>query len=528
MTYLSYFRQKKHIHYYKSHKKLLSMSGFFIIFAFILQLPFLDKPLWLDEWLTIDSAQKIFSERTLNPYFFLNFIVQNIFETQIVFSLRLLSMFFYLLSIGFFYFIVRKFYSIRTAIIATTCFSLLPLGSLMSQEIRMYSFLGCVSVIHMGYTLYFIQNSLNQKPIKHRVFFAYFFITLLLLFTHFSGALLLFVLTISFTTLWILKKIHFSQWKKIFFLYTLSGSIFFLWNWETIFTKLGFLKSEHTYIEMFHRTHSLFLDIFRLLLDITIGYSQESFLFLSISLLVLFSFLLYAFVAKKLYIYKKVYASKDFQFWTIIFITSIFFVYVSINVFLLETFIPRHFFILLPYIALIIGLTFLYLIKTNTFLGYSFLLLFYSTCFSNILLTHIHDINSDKRRWNLIAQHIERNENQVQAVFVAEPFLTGLFMFHYTGSLPILQMDKMYKEHSSNKMIRKQEIGIPFIYPEIAQRVLEELSPFQKVFIVRTPGIILSDRENILIRMIENKYISLNKHCVNKNQNHCIHLYKKR
>jgi len=247
---------------------LFALSAFFVYLRFH---KLFNKPFWYDEIIAAyairisDSFLEVFKnlkETTSHPPFF--WFLGLIFEKPFKFfnhvpsdeMLRILPFSFGVLSIFFFWRLLKNFSDPFYRLIAFSLFGLNALAIYYAQEYRQYSLLLLLSIISLDYFLRIFVKK-KYKLINFMLFIA---TTSLLIYTHYFGIFLIATLgTISLPLSWKDKqslKVSVLIWLVIFFL-VLPGMLD-LWAALKIASGIGFAK---------YFSHWQFLNFFKLILN---------------------------------------------------------------------------------------------------------------------------------------------------------------------------------------------------------------------------------------------------------------------
>ena len=506
----------------KFHRSTLSfLRPVFItvIFGFLLFLRtrFLLKGFWIDEWLTVEKAQQLFQIHLANPYHAIIFPLVKWFGSDEI-GLRSVSIFFNLLSAIGIYFTGRKFFGKLVGLSAAAIFMAFPYSLILSQEIRMYSFLSFLSVIHLFQILSIFVSLQNKETLKTGFLLQYLLIDVALLFVHFSSALLIGVETIVVLSVGLFSErnhrfriARLDTWKNIIFLNAVSILLFSLWDWKYILTKIGFFSRNDTYIERFVETTDGNFDKIIAIFNATIGFSSFAvFTVLSLSVLIV------TFLFISGHFQKESFRKKVISHISILFIVLVSLAYYLFDLFVVRTLVPRHFFIVSPLVAILFGVLVAFLTKKNSVLGASVFFSIFSISLANAILFQRDDALSSNRSWDALSLKVIRHERKANAVFVHEPFLTGLFAHYYqnvhAGKLPVKTLDD-YEKISDNPLIRNGEIGVSFFNETIVDSFIKEIEPYQKIFLIRN-GTVMSDQRELLLTELRKEYSERGALCV--------------
>jgi mannosyltransferase len=496
---------------------------FFLFFGIFLRFQYLDKTFWLDEWLTIEKVMLMFKDHTANPYHIMNYIFIRIFGISEIY-LRLFSVFFSLLTMLGIYLVSKKFFNKYASFLAAVLFSVFPINIILGQEVRMYSLLSFFSILHLYYFLFIISKLFFDKLVSHKIYLFYFFTTSLMLFTHFSGSIVVMSETLAISIILFSKKNGFSNFKKVFLVNLFSVVIFVIWDFKNILVKFGFFASDNTYIEKFLSSGNILMDIFLSLFNVTFGLSFLSVICLVFLVVILFLFWFFRIIPIYSHVFSK---SKSVIFFK--FVTYTILIYFVIN-YSLGTFVPRHFFVVSSYIAIIFGSCLSFLFNRSYLLGsiVIFCVLFVSSV--NSIEMQENDAKGPSRRWVNLANYINTIERgNDSAILVSVPYINGLFKYYYHGSIPIIE-DSAYKENSENELIKNNEIGVSFFNENIINEIMREAKKHTSLIVVNSEGdLMLSDSQGLLGRSLSTEFDVRNETCFPKGvRGLCIVLYSKK
>lgn len=170
-----------------------------------------DQSLWLDEAYSIETAKAGFAgilEKTTSEdfhpplYYFLLHVWLQIFGTS-EFSSRFLSFLFSVAALPAIYFTAnRLFRSRQTGLLSALLLSASVFHIEYAQEVRGYSMLVFFSMLSIYYFIAIIREKTPSQAV------AYFVITLLLLYTHYFGALVVVCQNVYIFTLYILSRLY--------------------------------------------------------------------------------------------------------------------------------------------------------------------------------------------------------------------------------------------------------------------------------------------------------------------------------
>ncbi len=500
------------------------ISAVFVFLAF-LRTKFLLKGFWIDEWLTIETTQKLFRSHLANPYHLIIFPIVKWSGADEI-GLRSVSVFFNALTSVWIYLTGKKFFGRRAGILASLLFLSFPYSLILSQEVRMYSFLSFLSVIHLSQILKLFRKISRSEEFDKSDILLYFLTDIALLFTHFSSAILLGIeaALISGGTIFLKKRHIFhrsAREKSISIVITniLSVTVFLLWDWRHVLTKIGFFSRKDTYIGTFFETGNTLSDKIIALFNATIGFSPLSeFLFVSIAVLSIIFLLTFE---KPFPTNKSKEDISSFHFEAIIFIALASSLYSLFLLFEVQTLVPRHFFITSPSVAILLGVFFSSLCRRSAVFGTSAFLAIFSVSIANSAIMQSADAMSSTRSWNQLSTMVKENDSNADAIFVEEPFLEEIFSHYYTdihhGNLPVETLEH-YKEISDNDLIRNDEIGVSFFTPEIANAFMTQVRNYRRVILVRN-GTVMSDRQEEFFSRLLNEYTTKKSLCLPEGKN---------
>lgn len=469
----------------------------------------MDKNIWLDEFLTIKEARELsffnFSEAIgLNPYFAIVWAALKIFGSKEL-PLRILSVLFSLGSILSLYLIGKKLFSKKSGLLAAAFFSVFPLSVLLSQEIRMYSMLAFFS----SWQIYFFTIIMSsffsfdiQERKRGRLYAGYCIFTLLMLFTHLSALILLFAELIMFYIFSAARRIPFKNMAKFLGINLVCGLAFFAWFGRVFLTKVGFLSSNGTYIKEYV-SFGGFWGAMASFLDLTVGHiagHPVSNLVYAILIISILTFVLLT-IDKPRANYPQEKTGKGFS----VFAIGIVLLFVFAEVYFLD-FIPRHYFIIVPIICLLLALTVEKIGVKNKFLYFVITSWILLMALGNSLSYLKTDKESEGRKWKELTNYVIQNESCGTAIIVPLPYISNFFKYYYKGSAKIIELDNL-EELTGNLLVKENEIGIPFFDERLASVLIKEADKYDRLLVVNDiPALRFNDPKGVFQSSLEKKF----------------------
>ncbi|MEI6649944.1 MAG: glycosyltransferase family 39 protein [Candidatus Moraniibacteriota bacterium] len=483
---------------------------FMFLEGFLLRIGNLRKGFWIDEYLTIETAQKLtFFNHTdtvgLNPYYVGLRLVAYLFGTDET-AVRIISVLFGLASAFILFLIGKKYFHERVGLISSCIFLLTPLGISLGQEVRPYSMLLFLSLCQLFFFLEILQSVSEGKRVKNIRFMHLSVLTLLILFIHLSSVLFLVseMIVLSFIT--IIEK----RWPTDVFKYYLACLFpmfaFFAWFYRDILTKLGFIVSDRNYITVYSNSGRSFADVIVFIQNISTGLipekPKESLLVFLLALILIGASIgiCHSFIRRATIV-------------NALFGITILRICIGLS---MHDFIPRHAFILTPLFSLFLGISLYNLSKVRRvpkvviFCVYGFFIL--SLAYLSLISQKAEKADPG-RQWGSVADFVERNAGPEKAVIVAVPYLKGIFTHYYHGTTPIITMDD-YKEKSRNTLIENNEIGVSFINQELTDALIGKSIGFREILVVKDViALDLSDVDKRFDTALASRFIRIDTTC---------------
>ena len=188
------------------------------------------KSLWTDEVASVRDSKSIASmTRSAQPplYYFVLYLFRYMGTNEVI--LRLPSVVFGILTIALVYKVGKVFFGAKEGLVGAFLLSISTFHVYYSQEARMYTLLGFLSLL----SLFFFYKSIKEN--KNTFWFAFVLSTILTLYTHYFGVFIFFVEILFFILMLIRngllsKKMRaptrFARFgKRTFLMFTLSATI---------------------------------------------------------------------------------------------------------------------------------------------------------------------------------------------------------------------------------------------------------------------------------------------------------------
>ncbi|MBD3202892.1 hypothetical protein GF327_01245 [Candidatus Woesearchaeota archaeon] len=190
-------------------KEIIFFCGLFILSILLRVKGISDESLWLDESISIYHSQfsfsNIISPNEPHPPLY-TLILKILFPiiNHNIFRIRFISVVFGALSLPVFYFLVKKIFDKKIALISSVILCFSPYHIAYSQEARMYSLLFFLSAVSI---FFFFDTIKNKKHIEYTVF------SFLLLYSHFFSVFVIITQNIIFLIEHItVRKQDFKKW----------------------------------------------------------------------------------------------------------------------------------------------------------------------------------------------------------------------------------------------------------------------------------------------------------------------------
>jgi hypothetical protein len=484
---------------------VINISFFLILSGMALRFIYLDKNFWLDEFLSVKESLSIDSLNrlnaiSLNPYFLFLSLITKIFGINVV-IFRLFSVFWNISTIITTYYVGKNILNKLSGTLGALFFTFFPLSVILSQEIRMYSMLSLFSLIQLYFFIFIITNLIKSIEISSKKYLAYFVLTLLMLFIHFSATILLASELLLLIILIALNKIAKRYIFRVLSLSLLPLGLFILWFQKIIISKLLFFSSNDNFIKVYVKTGHLGEDLSNLLLNISLGTILHR----------NYNFLM-SFIILLIFIFTLVNNFRNKRSLQCLFLSIVIIFYVSMSL-AIGTYTPRHYFIIVPIIAIIFGNFFSNIFTTRRSLFYLLIMLFFSLSTHSSIDRLIFDKNISGRKWDELARSVPKSEDKRKsAILISMPQLNDLFRYYYHGNLPVIGLDAK-SDLINNSLIRDNEIGLPFVNQKLASSIAKKVSGYQNIYFIIDGSLKLSDPDN-LIQDNLSKYFSISDfHC---------------
>ncbi len=180
----------------------------------------------------MSSLKSMFSEFILNDvhpplYYIILYYWGKIFGTC-DFDIRLLSYLFVIVSLIISYLLLKKHFTRRVAIIFVALSSFTPGVLFYAQQLRMYALLYALSNLTCILFFVFIKKIKNNQTIEKKFIITYFFLGVLICYTHFIGYLVVFSLS-SITIIYSIKLKRYSTAINLFITSICIAILGFIW-----------------------------------------------------------------------------------------------------------------------------------------------------------------------------------------------------------------------------------------------------------------------------------------------------------